>query len=208
TIETINPEPDKIEVCIIDTGIGIEPEKIDKIFNAFEQGQAEITRRFGGLGLGLAISKALIDAHGGKVRVESPGRDRGAIFSLELNTVVTPAGPDGDRKDQPVGPERELAVARHRRVLLVDDHHDTCIGMKRMLERRGYEITVAHSADQAAEKVRTQEFDLLISDIGLPDRSGYELMREVRLNKTLPGIALSGFGTEKDVTEARAAVHY
>src|SRR5881394_206763 len=205
TIETVNPAPDKIEVRIIDTGIGIEPEQIDKIFNAFEQGQAEITRRFGGFGLGLAISKALIDAHGGKIRVESPGRDKGATFSLKLNTVVTPAGADGDRKDLPAGPERELAVARHRRVLLVDDHHDTCIGMKRMLERHGYEITVAHSADQAVEKVRTQDFDLLISDIGLPDRSGYELMREVRLNKNLPGIALSGFGTEQDVNQARAA---
>src|SRR5437867_9088376 len=185
--------------------MGIEPEKIDKIFNAFEQGQAEITRRFGGLGLGLAISKALIDAHGGKVRVESPGRDQGSTFSLELNTVVTPAGGDGDRKDLPAGPERELAVARHRRVLLVDDHHDTCIGMKRMLERRGYEITVAHSADQAVENVRTQDFDLLISDIGLPDRSGYDLMREVRLAKNLPGIALSGFGSEQDVNQAREA---
>jgi signal transduction histidine kinase len=205
TIETLNPRSDKIEVRVIDTGIGIEPEKINKIFNAFEQGQTDITRRFGGLGLGLAISKALIDAHGGKIRVESPGKDQGAIFSLELNTVVTPAGTDGERQDQPVGPERELTVAKHRRVLLVDDHHDTCIGMKRMLERRGYEITVAHSADQAVEKVRTQEFDLLISDIGLPDRSGYELMREVRLNKNLPGIALSGFGTEQDVNQARAA---
>ena len=74
-----------------------------------------------------------------------------------------------------------------------------------MLERRGYEITVAHSADQAVEKVRTEEFDLLISDIGLPDRSGYELMREVRLNKDLPGIALSGFGSEQDVKQAREA---
>jgi signal transduction histidine kinase len=205
TIETRNPAPDKIEVRVIDTGIGIDPEKIDKIFNAFEQGQTEITRRFGGLGLGLAISKALIDAHGGNIRVESPGKDQGAIFSLELSTVVTPAGTDGEGQDQPAGPEQELAVARHRRVLLVDDHHDTCIGMKRMLERRGYEITVAHSADQAVEKVRTQDFDLLISDIGLPDRSGYELMREVRLNKDLPGIALSGFGTEQDVNQARAA---
>jgi CheY-like chemotaxis protein len=74
-----------------------------------------------------------------------------------------------------------------------------------MLERRGYEITVAHSAEQAVEKVRGQDFDLLISDIGLPDRSGYELMRELRASKALPGIALSGFGTEQDVIEARAA---
>jgi len=205
TIETLNPAPGKIEVRVIDTGIGIQPEKIDKIFNAFEQGQTEITRRFGGLGLGLAISKALIDAHGGKIRVESHGKDQGAIFSLELNTVVTPARVDGHKKEKPVGPDRELALAKHRRVLLVDDHHDTCIGMKRMLERRGYEITIAHSADQAVQKVRTQDFDLLISDIGLPDRSGYDLMREVRLNKNLPGIALSGFGTEQDISQARAA---
>jgi len=77
--------------------------------------------------------------------------------------------------------------------------------MKKMLERRGYEITVAHSAEQAVEKVRAQDFDLLISDIGLPDRTGYELMRELRSSKALPGIALSGFGTEQDVKEARAA---
>jgi DNA-binding response OmpR family regulator len=74
-----------------------------------------------------------------------------------------------------------------------------------MLERRGYQITVAHTAQQAVEKVRTEEFDLLISDIGLPDRSGYELIREVHNSKPLPGIALSGFGTEQDVNEARAA---
>jgi len=205
TIQTLNPASDKIEARIIDTGIGIEQEKIDKIFNAFEQGQAEITRRFGGLGLGLAISKALIDAQGGKIRVQSAGKDKGATFSVELNTVLTPIGGDGERQDQQVDREQEPAISRHQRVLLVDDHHDTCIGMKRMLERHGYEITVAHSAEQAVEKIRSEDFDLLISDIGLPDRSGYELMREVRLNKDLPGIALSGFGSEQDINQAREA---
>jgi signal transduction histidine kinase/CheY-like chemotaxis protein len=205
TIATLNPVPDKIEARIIDTGIGVEHETIDKIFNAFEQGQADITRRFGGLGLGLTISKALIDAHGGKIHVQSPGKDQGSTFSVELNTVPAPVGPDGDGQDQPQGREPKPFVARHRRVLLVDDHHDTCIGMKRMLERHGYQITVAHTAQQAVEKVRTEQFDLLISDIGLPDRSGYDLMREVRLNNDLPGIALSGFGSEQDVNEAREA---
>src|SRR6266404_6183345 len=95
-IETLNPAPEKIVVRIVDSGMGIEPEKIDKIFNAFEQGQTSVTRRFGGLGLGLAISKALIDAHGGQIRVESPGKDRGATFSVELNTVAGPVGIDGD----------------------------------------------------------------------------------------------------------------
>jgi CheY-like chemotaxis protein/nitrogen-specific signal transduction histidine kinase len=205
TIKTLNPAPDKIEVRVIDTGIGIEPEAIGKIFNAFEQGQSDITRRFGGLGLGLTISKTLIEAHGGNIRVQSPGKDRGATFSVELNTTEIPVERDGAGEAPTADRKREPAVLSHRRVLLVDDHHDTCLGMKRMLERRGYQITIAHSAEQAVEKVRTQDFDLLISDIGLPDRSGYELMREVLLNKPLPGIALSGFGSEQDINQAREA---
>jgi signal transduction histidine kinase len=205
SIETVNPAPDKIEVRVIDTGIGIESETIHKIFDAFEQGQSDITRRFGGLGLGLTISKTLIDAHGGHIRVQSSGKNQGTTFTVELNTVESPIERDGHAEDRPTDRKSDAAVGSHRRVLLVDDHHDTCLGMKRMLERRGYQITIAHSAEQAVEKVRTQEFDLLISDIGLPDRSGYDLMREVRLNKRLPGIALSGFGSEQDVNQAREA---
>jgi CheY-like chemotaxis protein len=90
------------------------------------------------------------------------------------------------------------------RLLVVDDHQDTCTGMKMILERRGYHVAVAYSAEQAAEKARSQDFDLLISDIGLPDRSGYELMQELR-SQGLPGIALSGFGMENDVNRARDA---
>jgi signal transduction histidine kinase len=205
TIETLNPEPDKIQIRVIDTGIGIESETIGKIFDAFEQGQSDITRRFGGLGLGLTISKTLIDAHGGHIRVQSSGKNQGATFTVELNIVESPIERDGHGEDRPADRKPDATVASHRRILLVDDHYDTCLGMKRMLERRGYQITVAHSAEQAVEKVNTQEFDLLISDIGLPDRSGYDLMREVRLNKRLPGIALSGFGSEQDVNQAREA---
>jgi signal transduction histidine kinase len=206
TIETLNPTQDEIEIRVNDTGIGIEPDKIDKIFNAFEQGQVSITRRFGGLGLGLAISRAMVDAHSGKIHVNSAGKAQGTTVSVRLRTISAPviAG-DGERESAPVAPAgKEPAMPRHRRLLLVDDHEDTCIGMKRILERRGYKITVAHSAEQAVEKSRVQEFDLLISDIGLPDRSGYELMRELR-SKGLRGIALTGFGMEHDVTKARAA---
>jgi len=205
-IETLNPASDEIEIRISDTGIGIEPEKIDKIFNAFEQGQIAITRRFGGLGLGLAISKAMVDAHGGKIQVESLGKDRGSTFSLNLKTVPAPAtAGDGAKEGPSAIREGELRMPTLRRVLVVDDHRDTCTGMKMMLERRGYEITVAHSAEQAVEKTHEQNFDLLISDIGLPGRSGYDLMRELRDSKGLLGIALSGFGTEHDVSKARAA---
>jgi signal transduction histidine kinase/CheY-like chemotaxis protein len=205
-IETINPAPEEIEIRITDTGIGIEPEKIDKIFNAFEQGQIAITRRFGGLGLGLAISKAMVDAHGGKIRVESPGKDGGSTFSLNLKTVPAPVSAgDGAEEGPSATIEGEPRTPTLRRVLVVDDHRDTCTGMKMMLERRGYEITVAHSAEQAVEKAHEQDFDVLISDIGLPDRSGYDLMRELRASKGLPGIALTGFGSEHDVSKARAA---
>src|SRR5256884_2091131 len=103
--------------------MGIKKKKIKKIFTEFKRGKADTTRRFGGLGLGLAISKALIDAHGGKIRVESRGKDQGATFLLELRTVLTPVGGDGAKPDQPAGAEQELAASTHRRVLVVDDHH-------------------------------------------------------------------------------------
>ncbi len=206
TIATQNPGPHEIEIKISDTGIGIEKDKITKIFNAFEQGQSSITRKFGGLGLGLAISKAMVDAHRGRITVESLGKDKGATFAVKLKTVPAPI-PTGDGADgkRPAGSEQRRGALRERRILVVDDHADTCTGMKMMLERRGYQITVAYSANQAAEKARAENFDLLISDIGLPDRSGYELMRELRDSKGLPGIALSGFGMESDVLKARAA---
>ena len=99
-IETFNPSPEEIEIRTTDTGIGIEPEKIAKIFNAFEQGQSSITRRFGGLGLGLAISKAMVEAHGGQVRVESEGKERGATFIVTLRTSAAPV-PDAALLEMP-----------------------------------------------------------------------------------------------------------
>ncbi len=203
TIATQNPTPGEIEIRISDTGIGIDQEKIGKVFHAFEQGQSSITRRFGGLGLGLAISKAMVEAHRGKISAESLGKDLGTTFVVKLKTVAAPVS-RGDRKG-PAEPKGKDDVRPPRRVLVVDDHADTCTGMKMMLERRGYRITIAHSADQAVEKAQQQDFDLLISDIGLPDRSGYELMRELSESKGLRGIALTGFGMENDVTKARAA---
>jgi two-component system CheB/CheR fusion protein len=204
TIATSNSHSGEIEIRVSDTGIGIESDKIDKIFNAFEQGQTSITRRFGGLGLGLAISKAMVDAHRGKIRVESAGKDQGATFIVELKTVPAPLATDRRTDNGAIAESRKLHSRKHR-LLLVDDHVDTCAGMKMMLERRGYDISVAHSADQAVQKARSEDFDLLISDIGLPDRDGYELMSELSKSKGVPGIALSGFGAEADVNKARDA---
>jgi CheY-like chemotaxis protein len=207
TIATGNPRSDEIEIRIRDTGMGIPSDKIGKIFNAFEQGQTSITRRFGGLGLGLAISKAMVDAHRGKIRVESLGKDQGATFIVDLKTVAAPVSAENgaDGHDDAAAEAKKRAASPRHHLLVVDDHADTCIGMKMMLERRGYDITVAHSAGQAVEKTKQADFDLLISDIGLPDRSGYELMSELRKSKGLRGIALSGFGMETDVDKARDA---
>jgi len=207
-IETLNPTPDEVEIRTTDTGIGIEPDQMDRIFNAFEQGQSSITRRFGGLGLGLAISKAMVNAHGGTIKAESAGKNRGATFIVTLATVAAPAAVIAAPESK--GPkeaalETTTAKGTGPRVLVVDDHVDTCTGMKMMLERRGYRVTIAHTADQAVEKTEHEEFDLVISDIGLPDRSGYDLMKELSTTKNLRGIALSGFGMENDVTRARSA---
>lgn len=208
-IETLNPSPDTVEIRTTDTGIGIEANQMERIFNAFEQGQSSITRRFGGLGLGLAISKAMVGAHGGTIRAESRGKNRGATFIVTLTTVAAPVAVPGDAAptSAPKGTDEKKTIPKGRgpRVLVVDDHVDTCTGMKMMLERRGYRVALAHTADQAVAKAGHQEFDLVISDIGLPDRSGYELMQELSATKGLRGIALSGFGMENDVTRARAA---
>jgi CheY-like chemotaxis protein len=148
----------------------------------------------------------MVDAHRGKIRVESPGKDKGATFIVQLKTVMAPVRAENGADDKrPAVPEKKKAASRRQRLLVVDDHVDTCTGMRMMLERRGYDITVAHSADQAVEKTQQQDFDLVISDIGLPDRTGYELMTELRQSKGLLGIALSGFGMENDVEKARDA---
>jgi signal transduction histidine kinase/CheY-like chemotaxis protein len=204
-VETSNPSEDRIAIRTIDSGIGIEPGKIEKVFNAFEQGQSSITRKFGGLGLGLAISRAMVRAHGGTVSVESAGLGQGSVFSVLLNTVPTPEEVKSPGRHALLNDSLERPRSSKRHLLVVDDHQDTCIGMKMLLERRGYRITLAHSADQAIEKAQIEKFDLLISDIGLPDRSGYELMKELRATSSLRGIALSGFGMETDINKARAA---
>ena len=170
------PDPDFIRVEVIDEGIGIEPQHLRRIFNAFDQGQSSITQRFGGLGLGLAISKAMVDAHGGHLTVASEGTGQGATFNVELATVPAPP----EEEAAPVHPAVPAAAAvtdgAGRSVLLVDDHLDTCLGMSRLLKRRGYKVAVAHSVTEALATANGETFDLLISDIGLPDGTGFDLM--------------------------------
>ena len=185
-----------VEIC--DDGLGIESESLSRLFNAFEQGDSAITRRFGGLGLGLTISKALIELHGGTICAHSDGRDQGSKFSVELPTTSAI-----DRILERIEPPAGLEAPTSVRVLLVEDHKDTQRVLKRLLEQLGYTVFTAGSVASAIEAVRANELDLLISDIGLPDGTGLDLVRD--LPRPLPAIALSGFGMEEDLKSSRLA---
>jgi two-component system CheB/CheR fusion protein len=191
----------RIRVSVVDTGIGIEADVLPRIFNAFEQGEQTITRRFGGLGLGLAISKMLVDLHGGSLFAESKGKDKGATFSIELD-LATPG-------DAAINVATPSAVESHEhgtaRILLVDDHADTSRVMKIMLEQKGYHVVTADSVQTALDRAADGDFDLLISDIGLPDGSGLDLIQALNKIRPMPGIALSGFGMEEDIRKSRDA---
>lgn len=197
TISSSNPEPQLLAVAVHDTGIGIEPEVMNRIFDPFEQGERAFKRRYGGLGLGLAISKSLAQAHGGTLVARSEGRDRGATFILTMKTV--PAPPRIIKLTSPVAESRPL------RILLVDDHQDTCVALERLLVRRGHLVAAAHNVRSAMETAARSSFDLLISDIALPDGTGTELMTYLHAISRIPGIAISGFGMNGDVEKSMEA---
>jgi PAS domain S-box-containing protein len=184
---------------ISDTGIGIEPECQASIFEPFHQGDRSITRQFGGLGLGLAISKTLLDLHGGAISVESAGKNQGATFRVALDLLREPVvvSSDGNRDGE--------ITSKKLQLLLVDDHADTRTVLSRLLTKCGHEVVTADSAQNALEILDRRQFDALISDIGLPETSGYELMREVLRRQPLKGIALSGLGMDEDVRRSRDA---
>jgi len=198
TISSSNPSPQVLTIIVGDTGIGIEPEILERIFDPFEQGDRSFQRRFGGLGLGLAISKSLAQAHGGTLAVASEGRDRGSTFVLTMNTVAPP-------QERPTEPEMVPIEARALRILLVDDHQDTCAALEKLLVRRGHLVAATHNVRSAMEAAVRNRFDLLISDIALPDGSGMELMMQLHAISRIPGIAISGFGNNGDIEKSLQA---
>jgi signal transduction histidine kinase/ActR/RegA family two-component response regulator len=196
-IRTGNDTAGMLTIEVEDHGVGIDPELHPRLFNAFEQGGREVTRHFGGLGLGLAISKALVEAQGGTIAAASPGKDQGARFTLRipLARAHAPAVQAGATP----------APARGRRILLVEDHADTAELMSELLALHGYSVATADSVASALRLADRERFDLVLSDLGLPDGSGHDLMRQLVARRDVPGVALSGYGFEKDVQEARAA---
>ncbi|HET6409335.1 MAG TPA: response regulator [Chthoniobacteraceae bacterium] len=191
----------KIKIEIRDSGIGIERESLPNIFRAFEQGDRQITRNFGGLGLGLAISKALIDVHGGTIEAESAGRHQGTLLRVSLPVAAHPSA-----NDNYIEETTRRGISRGRgSILLVEDHKDTAAVLSRALKRKGFEVQVAHAVKDAAELFETCHFDMVISDIGLPDGNGIDLINRLNPIRRVPAIALSGYGMEHDVEKSRAA---
>jgi PAS domain S-box-containing protein len=201
-LKTSNPGRNgELMLEVADKGIGFAPEMSSRLFEAFEQGDRQITRQFGGLGLGLAITKSIVSAHDGKVSAYSAGPGKGATFRMELpaNINANAAADAGPGVPSPV------KVREGLKVLLVEDHLDTRKSMEFLLARYKYVVKSAGSAEEALALAEQHPFDLVISDLGLPDASGLELMKQLRDRFGLKGIGVSGYGMEEDIALSHAA---
>jgi len=194
TIRSETPVPGKITVAVCDDGVGITPETMERIFVPFEQGTNGT--RMGGLGLGLYIARSLMALHHGEIRVHSGGKNRGATFTVELATVQPPSLAASRKKFELTG--------KAFRILLLEDHADTRDVLARFLTRLGHTVVCAGTIAEALRAASVNTFDLVLSDIDLPDGCGTDLMRRLR-GTGIRGIALTGFGQDEDVEKSRAA---
>ena len=199
TIGTFNDDAARFHFEITDNGIGIEPERLASLFRPFEQADASVTRQFGGLGLGLAISKHLVDLHHGTIEADSRGRSFGTTFKVTLDTVV-----QEDAKAE-LGSSTRSKPLRPLRVLLVEDHPDTRRMLSRLLTYFGHQVLTAGNVRSALDIVGSGEIDVLVCDIGLPDGSGYEVILQAQQKRPIRAVALTGFGTDEDLRRSKEA---
>jgi len=199
TVRTFNDKQARFHFEIVDPGIRIEPARVASLFQPFEQADPSVTRQFGGLGLGLAISKRLVDLHGGTIEAESRGRSFGATFKVTLDTLPEGAAASGV-KNRIAG-----KGSKPLRILLVEDHQDTRRALSRLLTHFGHRVVTTGTVATAKQIVGSDQIDVLLCDIGLPDGSGYEVAAQARAKRRIKAIALTGFGTEKDVLRSKEA---
>ncbi|MBX9582471.1 MAG: CHASE3 domain-containing protein [Gemmataceae bacterium] len=185
-----------------DTGVGIAPDLLPRVFDAFTQADESLDRSRGGLGLGLALVKGVVELHGGSVRAASPGRGGGAEFTVTLPTTAEPVAPPAD------APPPEAGAKRRLRVLIVEDNRDAADSLRMFLELTGSEVAVAYTGPDGVELARRAAPDLVLCDIGLPGLDGYEVARRIRdeaAGKRPVLVALTGYGEEDDRRRAREA---
>ena len=197
------------EISVADDGAGIRPEFLPHVFDRFHQADRSITRRFGGLGLGLAIVKDLVGMHGGSVRAESGGDGRGTTFTVVLPTDAISGRRAPDTMPAAPGADDTTSLGRLH-VLVVEDEPDTREFLTRLLESYGAVVAGVGSAGEALSRFRSERPDILISDIGLPEMDGYELMQQIRHEDAgavggVPGIALTAYARAEDRTRALRA---
>ncbi|HEU5181894.1 MAG TPA: CheR family methyltransferase [Candidatus Polarisedimenticolia bacterium] len=202
----LRQEDSRAEVSVSDSGVGIASQVLPHIFERFRRGEAPASRLKGGLGLGLAVSKQLVELHGGSISVRSSGKGKGATFTVSLPLISgTRASLQAVREQ----PDTSPASLSGLMVLVVDDEVAARESLRRMLEDQGADVVSVKSADEALEVLQRQRPDVLVSDIGMPGRNGYDLMRTIRAlpperGGTVPAIALTAFGSVQDRERALA----
>ena len=192
---------DRLIVEFTDTGIGVDPAIRDRIFEPFYQGDAEPRRRPEGLGLGLAISRSIAEAHGGRLSLQSTTPGQGSTFRLELGTVPADAIPVAEPIRPPILPPGRSGLS----ILLVEDNQETLRYLTLVLKDRNYSVVPVDCLSAALAAAEEAQFDLLISDIELPDGTGLELIHALGGGRTMPALAISGFGSEEDLQESASA---
>ncbi|HWA24595.1 MAG TPA: MHYT domain-containing protein [Lacunisphaera sp.] len=185
---------ESLEIRVTDAGLGMDPAELARCFDSFAQGR----HQRGGLGMGLAISRSIIGLLGGTIAAASPGRGQGSSFVVTLKTVPAPTVPPPRSISYSAPPFAMPALA----VLLVEDHEASRVVLKKLLQRQGHDVTAAATAGEALAAGRQRQFDLVVSDIGLPDQDGYELMQSLRRTQPVVGVALTGYGMTDDIRRA------
>ncbi|HEV3409080.1 MAG TPA: ATP-binding protein [Chthoniobacterales bacterium] len=199
TLRTINPTRGRIRLEFADTGIGIDPQFLGSVFDPFVQGEVRSECASRGLGLGMSISKTIVELHGGKIDVVSAGTGLGATFVVELTTTAA-------SERAATFQRRPIPISRHAyRLLVIEDHQPTRQVLARLLRKQGHHVETASTVEAARDFAASQRFDLVISDIGLPDGNGVDLMLELTRDYGLRGVALSGYGMDEDLARTKNA---
>lgn len=184
---------------VSDTGIGIAPDLLPHVFDLFVQSEVSLDRSQGGLGIGLAVVKSLIELHGGEVRARSAAPGQGSTFELRLPRIAPSASTNSEGTPLSAPP---------RRVLIVDDNQDAANSLATLLSHLGHETVALYSARQVLEQVGSFKPDVALLDIGLPELHGYELARQLRTRPELAHVrlvALTGYGQPEDRRRALEA---
>jgi signal transduction histidine kinase len=194
---------DQVEIRVQDSGIGIAADQLGQVFELFRQLENPLARKEGGLGVGLALARGLVEMHGGQIEAISPGIGRGSEFIVRLPQLVTVHA-----QAQAAGSSQGRYMATKLKLLLVDDNVDSARTLAMLLELSGHEVEVAHSGPAALEKVADYQPACVFLDIGMPDMNGYEVARRLRSEPRFDGVhlvALTGYGREYDKQQAEAA---